>query len=352
MLGFYRAEQPGTYRDVAVRVGVGQPSKNRLGFGCVFADLDLDGDLDLVVANGHIDDTVRNIPGNVGYAQPPHLFLNDRGTFRDVATQVGGGFEQPRVGRGLAVGDFDRDGDLDLLMTTNNGPAVLFRNDLQGANRSVRFRLVGTTSNRDAIGATIRVTSRRGHADTHGAKRVQLSVAVRAARHLRRWRARRGRSRRHHLAERAHRGLQERRDRQGVHGNRRQGARSTAVSTIRSIVRPAPVRIQLLRVHSDSVTRRMPYIDVQMTFLASARCSHSGPRRPHRSPRLTNALLHAPNSLTQGERELIAAYVSALNGCTFCFRSHAAIAAWHLVGRATGRSGGGRSRRAQTCRRS
>jgi len=159
MIGFYRAEQPGAYRDVAVRVGVGQPSKNRLGFGCVFADLDLDGDLDLVVANGHIDDTVRNIPGNVGYAQPAHLFLNDRGTFRDVAMQVGGGFEQPRVGRGLAVGDFDRDGDLDLLMTTNNGPAVLFRNDLQGANRSVRFKMVGTESNRDAIGATIRITS-------------------------------------------------------------------------------------------------------------------------------------------------------------------------------------------------
>jgi hypothetical protein len=159
MLGLYRAEQAGTYRDVAVRLGVGQPSKNRLGFGCVFADLDLDGDLDLVVANGHIDDTVRNIPGNVGYAQPAHLFLNDRGTFRDVAAQAGGGFEQPRVGRGLAVGDFDRDGDLDLLMTTNNGPAVLFRNDVQGSNRSVRFKLVGSESNRDGIGATIRVTS-------------------------------------------------------------------------------------------------------------------------------------------------------------------------------------------------
>jgi hypothetical protein len=158
MLGLYRADQPSHFRDVAASSGVGAASKNRLGFGCVFADLDLDGDLDLVVANGHIDDTVRNIPGNVGYAQPPHLFLNDGGTFRDVAAKVGGGFEQPRVGRGLAVADFDRDGDVDILMTTNNGPAVLFRNDRTSPNRSVRLTLVGTDSNRDAIGATVRVS--------------------------------------------------------------------------------------------------------------------------------------------------------------------------------------------------
>jgi hypothetical protein len=157
MLGLYRSEQAGRYRDVAARAGVGLPSKNRLGFGCLFGDFDLDGDQDLVVVNGHIDDTVRNIPGHLGYAQPAHLFLNERGTFRDVAAQVGGGFDLPRVGRGLAVGDFDRDGDLDLLVTTNNGPAVLFRNDRQSANRSVRFRLTGVTSNRDGIGATVRI---------------------------------------------------------------------------------------------------------------------------------------------------------------------------------------------------
>ena len=85
------------------------------------------------------------------------LFLNDRGAFRDAAALVGGGFEQPRVGRGLAIGDFDRDGDLDLLMTTNNGPAVLFRNDRQSSNKSLRLKLNGVQSNRDAIGATVRV---------------------------------------------------------------------------------------------------------------------------------------------------------------------------------------------------
>jgi hypothetical protein len=159
MIGLYRFEQAGRYRDVAVASGVGQPSKNRLGFGCIFADIDLDGDLDLIVANGHIDDTVRNIPGNVGYAQPPHLFLNDGGRFRDVASQVGGGFDQARVGRGLAVGDFDRDGDVDILLTTNNGPAVLFRNDVVPGRHGLRLRLIGVQSNRDAIGGVVRVTA-------------------------------------------------------------------------------------------------------------------------------------------------------------------------------------------------
>ena len=122
-------------------------------------DADLDGLLDLVVANGHIDETVRNIRGNVGYAQAPQLFLNQggNGKFRDVAGELGGGFDAPKVGRGLAYGDFDRDGDLDLLLTTNHGPAYLYRNDQTAGNRSMRFRLVGTKSNRDAIGAVVRV---------------------------------------------------------------------------------------------------------------------------------------------------------------------------------------------------
>jgi len=158
MIGLYRVLGSGVYEDVAMAAGVRLASKNTLGFGCVFLDADLNGALDLVVANGHIDETVRNIRGNVGYAQPPQLFLNEgNGTFRDVASETGGGFDQPKVGRGLAYADFDRDGDLDILMTTNNGPAFLFRNDQLAANRSICFRLVGTKSNRDAIGATVRI---------------------------------------------------------------------------------------------------------------------------------------------------------------------------------------------------
>jgi hypothetical protein len=158
MVALYRGQPAGTFQDTARRAGVGVPSLNRLGFGCVFADLDLDGALDLVVANGHIDDTVRSIKGNVGYAQAPQLFVNrGGGAFRDASGLVGPAFPQPRVGRGLACGDFDRDGDVDLLMTTNNGPAVLFRTEAPAGHRSLRLTLQGTKSNRDAIGAQVRV---------------------------------------------------------------------------------------------------------------------------------------------------------------------------------------------------
>ena len=158
MMGLY-ALTGKSYEDVAAQAGIGLASKNSLGFGCAFFDANLDGWLDLGVANGHIDETVRNIRGNVGYAQPPLLFLNHGGKFRDVAPELGGGFDQPKVGRGLACADFDRDGDLDLLLTTNNGPAYLYRNDQLAGNRSIRFRLVGTKSNRDGIGAVVRIVS-------------------------------------------------------------------------------------------------------------------------------------------------------------------------------------------------
>jgi hypothetical protein len=158
MIGLYRPAANGTYNDVAVQAGVGLASQNTLGFGCAFLDANLDGALDLVVANGHIDDTVRNIRGNVGYAQPPQIFLNNgEGKFQDVAAATGDAFIQPKVGRGLCYADFDRDGDLDILMTTNNGPAYLYRNDQQAGNHSIRFRLTGTKSNRDAIGAMVRI---------------------------------------------------------------------------------------------------------------------------------------------------------------------------------------------------
>ena len=170
MLGFYRASKGGMYVDQAPRSEIGRRSRRSLGFGCFFFDVDLDGLLDLLVVNGHIEDTVATVRHDVGYAQPPHLFLN-RGAegFHDVAAEVGGGFANPKVGRGAAFADFDRDGDLDVLMTTNHGPAYLYRNDQLSGNRSIRFRLIGTKSNRDAIGAQVRVF----HGDQTGSRLVK-----------------------------------------------------------------------------------------------------------------------------------------------------------------------------------
>ncbi len=158
MIGLYRSTAQGDYSDIAIVAGIGGASRRTLGFGVGFADLNLDGTLDLIAVNGHIDDTVRNVRHDVPYAQPPLLFLNDGGgRFHDVAAEVGGGFAVPKVARGLAYGDFDRDGDTDVLLTTNNGPPYLYRNDQLGGNRSIRIQLVGTKSNRDAIGATVRI---------------------------------------------------------------------------------------------------------------------------------------------------------------------------------------------------
>ncbi len=158
MVGLYRPGKSGGYDDISLASGVGGPSKTTLGFGCAFLDVDLDGRLDLAVANGHIDETVRNIRGNVGYAQPPQLFLNQGGgKFREAAGEAGPEFASPKVGRGLACGDFDRDGDVDILLTTNNGPAYLYRNDQSAGQHAIRFYLIGTKSSRDAIGAAVRI---------------------------------------------------------------------------------------------------------------------------------------------------------------------------------------------------
>jgi hypothetical protein len=163
MMALYLASRDGVYKDMARASGIGAASRASLGFGCAFLDIDLDGRLDLVAVNGHIDETVRRIHGNIGYAQPPHVFLNQgKGVFRDVAAQAGGGFASPKVARGLAYGDFDRDGSPDLLITTNQGAPYLYQNQQVSGNRGLRLRLTGTKSNRDAIGALARVFTPEG----------------------------------------------------------------------------------------------------------------------------------------------------------------------------------------------
>jgi hypothetical protein len=162
MMGLYEPVGQG-FTDHAVAAGVGAASRQRLGFGCMFADFNLDGHLDLIAANGHIDDTIRSLSRGIPHEQVANLFLNDgTGRFRDVAIEAGRDFATPKIGRGVALGDFDRDGDVDLLLTTNGGAAYLYRCDVTNGNRSIRFRLEGRKSNRDAIGAVVQIFDSSG----------------------------------------------------------------------------------------------------------------------------------------------------------------------------------------------
>lgn len=169
MLALYRSSTNGEFKDLAPGSNLGPDTRHSLGFGCFFFDANLDGNLDLLVVNGHIDDVVQRVT-DTPYAQRPHLFLNDgHGDLHDVADRLGGGFANPKIGRGAAYGDIDNDGDLDVLITTNRGPAYLYRNDQLSRNRSVRFRLVGTKSNRSGIGALVRMF----YGDLKGSRRVK-----------------------------------------------------------------------------------------------------------------------------------------------------------------------------------
>jgi hypothetical protein len=160
MLGLYHNEGNGLFVDEAPRSAVGRSSLLSLTFGCFFFDYDLDGWPDIFAANGHIDEEIGRVQPRVQYKQPPLLFRNlGQGRFEDVSKAMGPQFARPMVARGAAYADFDRDGDLDLLVADNQGPAVLFRNDGGNANHWLSLRLVGTKSNRDAIGAVVRVTS-------------------------------------------------------------------------------------------------------------------------------------------------------------------------------------------------
>jgi hypothetical protein len=166
MLALYHNEGNGLFVDEAPRSEVGRRSLLTLGFATLFFDYDNDGWLDIFVANGHIENEIERIQKRVKYAESPHLFHNQgKGTFVEATQSVGPDLGAPRVGRGAAYADIDNDGDLDLLMTTNAGPPVLFRNDGGNANHSLRIKLVGGRSNRDGIG-TVAVVKAGGDRQT------------------------------------------------------------------------------------------------------------------------------------------------------------------------------------------
>jgi enediyne biosynthesis protein E4 len=159
MVSLYHNEGNGLFVDEAPQSEVGRATLVTLGFGCFFFDYDNDGWPDIFVADGHIEDQIERVQKRVSYAEPPHLFRNlGGGKFSEVTAEVGGAFGSPRVARAAAYADVENTGFLDILVTTNAGPAYLFHNE-GGANRSLRVKLVGSKSNRDGIGAIVRVSS-------------------------------------------------------------------------------------------------------------------------------------------------------------------------------------------------
>ena len=161
-ISVFRHQRDGLFRDRSATSGIGRPGKFTLGFGLFLFDAELNGTLDLFVANGHVQPDIERIDPSVRYEQRPHLFLNDgSGRFEELRPEDGP-LADSIVARGAAYGDYDEDGDLDILVTENEGGAHLWRNDVRRPSGEdgphyLQVQLEGRTSNRDGIGARIRI---------------------------------------------------------------------------------------------------------------------------------------------------------------------------------------------------
>lgn len=163
MLGLYHNEGNGLFVDEAPRSNLGKATLLNLTFGAFFFDYDLDGYLDIFCANGHIEEEISRVQPKVSYKQPLSMFRNlGRGKFEVATAKLGSDFAKPLVARGAAYADIDKDGDLDIIVTQNHGPAVLLKNDGGNRNKWLRIKLQGSKSNRNGIGATVEVQSPAG----------------------------------------------------------------------------------------------------------------------------------------------------------------------------------------------
>jgi enediyne biosynthesis protein E4 len=163
--GLYKNRHDESFEDTASPMGVGRASQMMSGWGVKFFDYDNDGNLDLFVVNGHPDDLIDKIKPGVTYSEPLLLFQNAGSGFKNISAESGPVFSRQLSARGMALGDFDNDGAVDVLISVNNGAPVLLRNNARKQNNWIGVKLVGKKSNPDAVGA--RVTYQAGDLRRH-----------------------------------------------------------------------------------------------------------------------------------------------------------------------------------------
>ena len=159
IFSLYHNNHDGTFDDVAMQAGIGMSTRWMSGWGLKFFDYDNDGELDLVLCNGFPDDLIDDLGTQITWQEPLLLFHNDGGRFSDVSARSGPVFRERFAARGLAIGDFDNDGAVDVLVSVNDAAPVLLKNNAARGSHWLGVHLVGKKSNPDAIGARVTLTS-------------------------------------------------------------------------------------------------------------------------------------------------------------------------------------------------